>query len=175
MKIQINAKKMPINQSFTELAEKKINSKLSRFFHDDAEAFVMMSTRRDLVTLELTVRNNNIIFRAEQSAEDKADALSACIDRIIRQIRKNKTKVEKRLKENAFKDVPFADMVEDQSDYEVVRRKVIELSPMSVDEAILQMNLLGHSFFLFKDGETGNVNLVYRRDDGNFAVLEPLE
>ena len=114
-----------------------------------------------------------MIFRAEQRAADKNDALDACIDKIIRQIRKNKTKIEKRLRDNAFAGASYEDEVEEQTQFEVIKHKAFELRPMSLDEAILQMNMLGHSFFMFKNGNTGDVNVVYKRDDGNYAVLEP--
>lgn len=171
MKLQITAKKMTIPQSFTEYAEKKVSSKLDRFFGDGAEAKIVMSTLRDNITLELTARYDNMIFRAEQSAIDKNDALDACVDKIIRQIRKNKTKIEKRLRDNAFTDGIPAE--QEEKEFDVVRHKAFELRPMNVDEAILQMNMVGHTFFMFKNGETGDVNVVYKRDDGNYAVLEP--
>ncbi|MBQ8932498.1 MAG: HPF/RaiA family ribosome-associated protein, partial [Ruminiclostridium sp.] len=115
----------------------------------------------------------NLIFRAEHKASDKTDAFDAAIDRIIRQIRKNKTKVEKQL-HNTIKE-SFDDVVEEQVEFEVVKHKKFILKPMTVDEAILQMNMVGHSFFMFKNAENGEVNVVYKRDDGNYAVLEPSE
>ncbi|MGN0597933.1 MAG: HPF/RaiA family ribosome-associated protein, partial [Ruminiclostridium sp.] len=107
----------------------------------------------------------------EQSAADKNDALDACIDKIIRQIRKNKTKLAKSLRDNAFEEI--ADDVPEEKVFDVVKHKQFNLRPMSIDEAILQMNLVGHTFFMFKNAETGDVNVVYKRDDGNYAVLEP--
>ncbi len=171
MKLQITAKKMQVPQAFNEYAEKKL-TKLDRFFGDEADAKLTMSTFKDEITIELTVKYENMFFRAEQRAADKNDALDACIDKIIRQIRKNKTKVEKRLKSGAFNE-QYADEVEEQTGYEVVKHKKFVLRPMSVDEAILQMNMLDHNFFMFKNGDTGEVNVVYKRDDGNYAVLEP--
>ena len=172
MKMQIAAKKLTINQTFTDYAEKKISSKLDRFFGEGADAKIVLSAIRDNVIVELTVKYDNFIFRAEQSAADKNDALDACIDKIIRQIRKNKTKIEKRLRDTAFVDT-YPDEVEEQTQFDVIKHKQFELRPMSVDEAILQMNMLGHTFFMFKNGETGDTNVVYKRDDGNYAVLEP--
>lgn len=172
MKMQIAAKKLTINQTFTDYAEKKISSKLDRFFGEGADAKIVLSALRDNVIVELTVKYDNFIFRAEQSAADKNDALDACIDKIIRQIRKNKTKIEKRLRDTAFTEA-YSDEVEEQTQFEVIKHKQFELRPMSVDEAILQMNMLGHTFFMFKNGDTGDTNVVYKRDDGNYAVLEP--
>ncbi|MDO4155946.1 MAG: ribosome-associated translation inhibitor RaiA [Oscillospiraceae bacterium] len=172
MKMTITAKKMQIPQNFTEYAEKRLNSKLDKFFGEEADAKITMATHKNLIVIELTVDYNNMIYRAEQSAVDKEDALDAAIDKIIRQIRRNKTRVEKKLKESAFQDV-YEDIVT-ESDYEVIRHKKFVMHPMDVEEAILQMNLLGHTFFMFLNANTGETNVVYKRADGKYAVLEPV-
>lgn len=172
MKLTITAKKMQILQSFTNYAEDKLTSKLDRFFTGDADAKVTLTELRGNIVLELTVKYDNMIYRAEQSALDKNDALDACIDKIVRQICKNKTKLGQRIKENSCKGL-FTEPIPEQVDYEVIKHKVFTLRPMSTDEAILQMNMLGHSFFMFCNGATGATNVVYRRADGNYAVLEP--
>lgn len=172
MKTTITAKKMQVPQNFSEYAESKINAKLSKFFGDEAEAKIVMSELKDKIILELTVKYNSIIFRSERTAVNKNDALDEAIDKIIRQIRKNKTKVEKKLKDSAFKEA-FAEPVEEVSDYNVIREKKFKLRPMDVEEAILQMNMLDHTFFMFMNAQTGNINVVYKRADGNYAVLEP--
>lgn len=171
MKLSISAKKMQINQNFVDYAEGKLNQKLDRFFGEEAEAKITLSELKNLITLELTVKYDGLIFRAEQRAADKTDALDTCIDRIIRQIRKNKTRVEKQL-HNTFKD-SYDDVVDEQVEFDVIKHKQFKLRPMSIDEAILQMNMLGHTFFMFKNGHSGEINVVYKRDDGNYAVLEP--
>ncbi len=122
MKTTITAKKMQVPQNFSEYAESKINAKLSKFFGDEAEAKIVMSELKNKIILELTVKYNSIIFRSERTAVDKNDALDEAIDKIIRQIRKNKTKVEKKLKDSAFKEA-FAEPVEDMSDYNVIKEK----------------------------------------------------
>ena len=172
MKTIISAKKMNIPQAFDDYAKERLDSRLSKFFGDDADAKIVISETRGQIVVELTVRYNNIIYRSEKSAVDKNDALDAAIDKIIRQIRKNKTRVEKKLKENAFA-APYAEEVEEQYDFEVVKHKKFTMRPMDVDEAILQMNLLGHNFFMFSNAQTGSTNVVYKRTDGNYAVLEP--
>lgn len=170
MKVTITAKKLTINQSFTDYATQKLSAKLDRFFPEEAEAKITLEERRELIILELTVKYNGIIYRAEQSAKDKNDALDVTVDRVIRQIRKQKTKVEKSLRTGAFEGLsPEAE----EKEYEVIREKKFHLRPMSVDEAILQMNLLDHTFFMFKNADTGDVNVVYKRDEGNYAVLVP--
>ncbi len=170
MKVTIAAKKLSISQAFTDYAEQKLNAKLDRFFPEEAEAKITLAERREMIVLELTVKYNGIIYRAEQSAKDKNDALDVTIDRIIRQIRKQKTKVEKSLRSGAFADL---EPEPEEKEYEVIRYKTFAVKPMTVDEAILQMNLLDHAFFMFKNAETGIINVVYRREEGNYAVLVP--
>ena len=172
MKTTITAKKMQIPQNFTEYAEKRIDARLGKFFGEEADAKIVISELKTQIELELTVKYNSMIFRAERSAEDKYVALDDAIDKIIRQIRKNKTKVEKKLKDTAFKEA-FAYPVPDTVDYEVIKHKKFKMRPMNVDEAILQMNMLGHNFFMFTNASTGDVNVVYKRTEGNYAVLEP--
>ncbi len=163
---------MQIPQAFPEYAEKKLDSKLTKFFGDEADAKITVSEHKSQIILELTVKYNNMIYRAETKAADKTDALDSAVDKIIRQIRKNKTKIEKRLKDSAFKEA-YDDTIEEQSNYEVIKHKTFVMRPMDVEEAILQMNMLSHSFFMFSNAKTGETNVVYKRDDGNYAVLEP--
>lgn len=172
MKLTITAKKMQVPQNFTDYAEQKINAKLGKFFGDEADAKIVLSEHKNQIILELTVKYNSMIYRAERSAADKNDALDDAIDKIIRQIRKNKTKIEKRLKDTAFKEA-FAEAVPEQDDYEIIKHKKFKMRPMDIDEAILQMNMLGHTFFMFTNAATGEINVVYKRTEGNYAVLEP--
>ena len=171
LKVTVNAKKMQVSPTFSEHAQNRLDAKLNKFFDDEADARLMLIERKGDIKLELTVRYNQMIYRAEQSAVDKNDALDAAIDKIIRQIRKNKTRLEKRLKDNAFKQ-EFMDTVE-EADISIIRYKQFEMRPMTVEEAILQMNMLGHNFFMFKNAQTGSVNVVYQRADEGYAVLQP--
>lgn len=174
MKITITARKMQIPQSFNDYAENRLNSRLDKFFGEEADAKITMYEYKGSIVIELTVRYNNMLFRAECSAPDKNVALDAAVDKIIRQIRKNKTKIAKRLKDTAFKE-GYTDIVEEQVSFEVIKHKKFVMRPMTTDEAILQMNMLGHSFFMFTNAETGDVNVVYKREDDNYAVLEPVK
>lgn len=173
MKLNIMAKKIQIGPSFSEYAEKKLNQKLDKFFEDEAEAKITLNELRGQIVCELTVRAGSMIYRAEQSAVDKNDALDAAIEKIIRKIRRNKTKLGKRIKASAFTPEAFADTVEDQTEYNLIRKKSFRVQPMSVEEAILQMNMLGHSFFVFQNADNGAIEIVYRRMDDNYALLEP--
>ncbi len=165
---------MQIPQSFNDYAENRLNSRLDKFFGEEADAKITMYEYKGSIVIELTVRYNNMLFRAECSAPDKNVALDAAVDKIIRQIRKNKTKIAKRLKDTAFKE-GYTDIVEEQVSFEVIKHKKFVMRPMTTDEAILQMNMLGHSFFMFENAETGVVNVVYKREDDNYAVLEPVK
>ncbi|MCL1904225.1 MAG: ribosome-associated translation inhibitor RaiA [Oscillospiraceae bacterium] len=173
MNMTVTSKKVQVGQSFTDYANKKLSKKLDRFFGENAEAKLTVSSIRDEIVVELTVKHQSLIFRAEKQAAEKNEALDACVDKIIRQIRKNKTKVEKRLHDSAFDD-SYSELEPEYAEdsYSVDRTKRLVLTPMTVDEAILQMNLLGHNFYMFKNGDTGEVNLVYKRNGGGRAVIE---
>jgi len=172
MKVQITAKKMQLSPSFSDYAEERLSAKLDKFFGDEASAKLILTEQKNKIILELTVVYDGITFRAEQSAADKNDALDACIDKIIRQIRKNKTRLSKQLRDSSWTDKVEA-IPDEEVDYEIIKHKKFELRPMNVDEAILQMNLVGHTFFMFKNADTGDVNVVYKRADEKYAVLEP--
>ena len=108
----------------------------------------------------------------EADGPDLEDALDACVDSLIRQIRKNKTKLERRLREVSFDEVFNAPEAEEE-EFDIVRTKAVELRPQSAEEAILQMNMLGHTFYMFLNADSGAVNVVYRRKDGGYSILEP--
>lgn len=163
------ARKVTLSDSFKERAELKLK-KLDKFF-DDVKAQVTVSTQKEQASVELTVWANGMIFRAEAQNVDKLDALDEAIENLIRRIRKNKTKLQKKVKASAF-EVP-GDTVPEEVDYDVIRTKEVALRPMSLDEAILQMNMLGHSFFVFLNGDSGDVNVVYRRNVDGYGVIIP--
>ena len=171
MKITVNARKVFVNQKLTEHIEKKL-AKFDKFFPGDAEAAVKLSRVRDVERVEVTIQSGATLFRSEDESSTFMNALGCCLYAIERQIRKNKTKLAKQLRDTSFAD-KFEDTPDEQTDYEVIKYKKFALKPMTVDEAILQMNMLGHGFFMFKNGETGAINVVYKRADENYAVLEP--
>ena len=174
MKINITGRKCTPRDSFKEHAEKKL-SKVARFFADDAQAKVTATVEKSCQIVEVTVASRGMYFRAEESAQNMNEALDDCIDSIIRQIRRNKTRVEKRLRTGNF-DAIIAETeadVDEEEQYEVLRQKSVVLKPESVEEAILQMNLLGHMFYMFRNAETSEINVVYKRNDGGYGVLVP--
>ena len=174
MKINITGRKCTPRDSFKDHAEKKL-SKVARFFDDDAEAKVTATVEKSCQIVEVTVASRGMYFRAEESAPNMNEALDDCIDSIIRQIRRNKTRLEKRLRTGNFDSIiaEAEPAVEEEEQFEVVRTKAVVLKPESVEEAILQMNLLGHKFYMFRNAETAEINVVYKRNDGGYGVLVP--
>lgn len=163
------ARKMTLSDSFKEKAEQRLK-KLDRFF-DDPRAQVVVSAQKDTATVELTLWADGMIYRAEKQDRDKMDALDDAVDTLIRRIRKNKTRLQKKVKASAF-EVPGETYGEEET-FELLRTKEVALRPMSPDEAILQMNLLGHSFFVYENAETGEVNVVYRRSEDGYGLIVP--
>ena len=173
MKITITGRKCSPRDSFKDHAEKKL-AKIERFFGPDLEAKVTATVEKSSQTVEITVNNNGIVFRAQERAENMNEALDKCVDTLIRQIRKNKTRIEKKLRSGNFD--AFADEAEavtEEVEFELVRTKSISLKPQSVEEAILQMNLVGHQFYVFLNEENGEVNVVYRRNDEGYGLIVP--
>ncbi len=170
MKITIIGRKCTPRDSFKEHAEKKL-TKIDRFFGDSATAKVTATVEKTSQTVEITVMNDGMIFRAQAKAENMNEALDNCVDLLIRQIRKNKTKLEKRLRSGAFDD--YQGFTDEEPEFELVRTKTIPIKPQSVDEAILQMNLLGHQFYMFRNSANDTVAVVYKREDGGYGLIEP--
>ena len=172
MKITINARQMTVRESLKQLVSSKLE-KFDKFFYDEPEATVTFSRKRNKENLEVTIYASNTIFRSEVEDETFQNALDRSIDTIERQIRKNKTRLEKRLRDGALDEVyPFDDQIDDEPEFKI-RTKTFSYKPMSVEEAILQMNLLGHEFFVFTDAETENVCVVYKRKDGDYGLIAP--
>lgn len=172
MKITITGRKCSPRESFKERVEKKLE-KIERFFGEDAEAKVTVTVEKSAQIVEITVLKGGMIFRAEESAQNMNDAFDACVESLIRQIRKNKTRVEKKLRSGAFDDFVGTETIEEEVDFDIVRSKTVLLKPEDVEEAILQMNMLGHQFYLFLNAATEKINVVYMRKDGGYGVLEP--
>lgn len=172
MKITTIGRKCTIRDSFKEHAEKKLK-KIERFFGDSAEAKITATVEKNVQIVEVTVLNNGLVFRSQERADNMNDALDLCIDSLIRQIRKNKTRIEKKLRSGAFDDIIDDVPVDEEAEYDVVRTKRVELRPETVEEAILKMNLIGHRFYMFLNAESGNVSVVYVRNDGGYGLLEP--
>ena len=171
MKITIVGRKVNLKNHFKDLAEKKL-SKFDRIFDEDAEATVTVTVERNRQTVEITIKQRGMIYRAEDTALEMNEALDHVISALGRQIRRNKTKLE-RNKKMAAVDFTEDYYEEPDEEYHVVRTKKFFVRVMTVEEAILQMNLLEHEFFMFRDDTTGEINVVYRRKDGDYGLLVP--
>ena len=163
MNISIIGRQMNVDTDLKARVEKKL-AKFDKFFPDGADAFVTFSRIRENECLEITISYKGTLFRSDE-----------CVENIERQIRKNKTRIERRLKD-ATLNIPApsdgGEPIEEEGDF-TIRTKSFSLKPMSPEEAILQMNLLGHSFFVFTDSETEETCVVYRRRDGNYGMIVP--
>ena len=175
MKITYTARKVNLKDNFKELCEKKL-AKFQKIFSEDAEASVVVTLYKNRQTVEVTVKDNGMVFRAEDTQDEMNDALDKVVDILGRQMRKNKTRLARRLRDNTadFAVLLPEEDIEDEKEFDI-RTKTIPIKPVSVEEAILQMNMLDHTFFMFKNAKSGEINVVYKRDDGNYAVLEPSE
>ena len=132
-----------------------------------------MSVEKSRQKIEATIYHRNTIFRVEQVTSDMYVTMDKIIDDMERQIRKNKTRLEKRLRKDAFVDVGVYNVpIEEETEFNIIKTKTFTTKPMSNEEAILQMNLLGHTFFVYKNAETEKNNIVYKRNDGNYGIIE---
>ena len=180
MKFVFTDKKVNLPNSVHAYAEKKVG-KLDRFFKEDATAAITFSLEKErLNRVEITIRSSGTIFRVSESTSDMHASIDAAVTTLERQIRKNKTRLERRLRQGAFERAvdpgefaSFAPEEPEEGEYRIVRSKTFPIKPMTREEAILQMNLLGHSFFAFKDEESdGAFAVVYRRYDGDYGLIE---
>ncbi len=174
MKITIIGRKVNLRNNFKELAEKKL-AKFDRIFDEDAEAVVTVTVERNRQTVEITIRQRGIICRAEEASQDMNEALDHVVAALGRQMRRNKTRLEKAKKVNP--GMEFADAYYDEPEEElaVSRTKRFVVKVMTAEEAIMQMNMLNHEFFMFRDDQTGEINVVYHRKNGEYGLLVPEE
>ena len=174
MKFQFSEKKVKLPENVHAYAEKKV-MKLARFFEEDAEALVVFSVEKNRNNVELTVRGAGTVFRANEKTSDMFASIDAAVGTIEGQIRKNKTRLARRLRKDAFaRTMEATSFVEEQEDaQDIVRVKKFYFKPMTRDEAILQMNLLEHNFFAFRDEDNdGSFAVVYKRNDGGYGIID---
>ena len=175
MKVTIIGRQMNVWEEMKATINEKL-AKLDKYFGDDAEATVTLSSKRNLKSLEITITAYGTIFRSETDDDTFRNALDRSIYSIERQIRKNKTRLSKKLRSGAFDEGIFDTGEEYEEDKEFnIRTKAFYFKPMSVEEAIMQMNLLDHEFFVFRDAETEDVCVVYKRRDGDYGLIVPSE
>lgn len=172
MKITYTARKVTLRDNFKERVEKKL-AKFDKLFSDNASANVVVTLEKNRQTVEITIRDTNMVYRAESTMPEMNDALEKVIDMLMRQIRKNKTRLEKRIKSGKLEDLFVeSETVEPEDEYNIIRKKQVIVKPITVEEAILEMNMVNHNFFMFINADTNAVNVVYKRADGNYGLLE---
>lgn len=172
MKITTVGRQMSVPEDMKAYVAKKLE-KLDKYFYDEGDATVTFSRKHNKERLEVTITASNTLFRGEAEEETFRDALDRDIDAIERQIRKFKTKLGKRIRQQAFETVDHSfDGVEEVPEFKV-HKKSFYFKPMSVEEAILQMQLLDHGFYAFENSETGDTCVVYARNDGEYGLIVP--
>ena len=177
MKINIIGRQLNVYDDTKKMITEKL-AKLDKYFGEEGNAMVTLSHKRNLSTLEITITVSNTLFRSEVDAESFRDAMDRSINNIERQIRKNKSRLRKKLRQGIISDDTIAELslgdVEEPDDNDkIIRKKKFKYTPMSPEEAIMQMNLIGHSFFVFNDATSGKTCVVYTRKDGNYGLIEP--
>ena len=177
MKFQFSEKKVKLPKNVHAYAEKKV-MKVARFFEEDAEALIVFSTEKNRNNVELTVHGAGTWFRARESTSDMFASIDAAVGTIEGQIRKNKTRLARRLRQDAFtrtvEETSFT-QEEREDDLRIVRIKQFYFKPMTREEAVLQMNLLEHNFFAFRDIDNGeSFAVVYRRHDGDYGLIDDI-
>ena len=174
MKLNIRGDKLEITDAIRDYVEDKLG-RLDKYFKDsNINANVLLKVKGNRQIIEVTVPTDKYILRSEEEHNDLYAAIDLVVDKLEGQIRKNKTQLKKLNIDNKYKDFNFDyELDEDEENNDViVKHKEIEMKPMDSEEAILEMELLGHSFFVYKDVDTGNVNVLYKRKDGNYGLIE---
>lgn len=178
MKFVFTDKKVNLPNKVHAYAEKKVG-KLDRYFKADAEAAIVFSVEKDRNNVELTVRSGSTIIRVSESTSDMFATIDAAVSSVERQLRKNKARLEKRLRQDAFvrtvdaEEVSsFAPEEEEEEEFRIVRTKRFPIKHMTVEEAVLQMNLVDHTFFAFRNADEGGAfSVVYKRNDGGYGII----
>lgn len=175
MKFTFMEKKLQVSDDVKAYAERKIG-KLDRFFKNESDAYITFGTERGRYRAEVTLKNNGMFYRVSELTGDMYASIDSAVASIERQIRKNKTRLEKKLREGAFEreiqpEIALSDDEEEESDFQVIRTKRFSIKPMTTEEAILQMNLLEHEFFVFVNQEDEAFSVVYRRKQGGYGLI----
>jgi putative sigma-54 modulation protein len=181
MNFNIRGENIKVTNALKEYVEKKVK-KLERYFDTppNSDVHVNMKVFNDEQMIEVTIPMPHLMLRAEESHTDMYAAIDLVVEKLERQIRKHKTKVNRKFRQEGSVKYMFKDAVEvadevraEENDLEVVRTKRFNLKPMDIEEAILQMDMLGHNFFVFSDAESNTTSVVYRRRDGKYGLIEP--
>ena len=174
MKVNIRAEKIEVTNSIKNYIEEKI-SRVDKFFEkpEDVQAKILLKVKGTEQTIEVMIQTIGFTLRAEESHSDMYAAIDLVVDKLERQIRKNKNKIKSKLTRDKINDFVSFETEEDEEEYtKIVKRKNLVLKPMDEEEAILQMELLGHSFFVFKNLDTDKIAVLYKRKDGQYGLID---
>lgn len=177
MRTVITGRKVNLRDNFKDLAEKKL-SKFDKLFDGNAFATVTVTVEKNRQTVEVTIKHEGMVYRAESTTLDMNEALDNVMEALSRQFRKHKTKLAKRLRKDSLENylpevTPSIETESEEDKYNIVRTKNFPVKPLDVEEAILQMNMIGHQFYMFRNQTTGEINVVYRRKNGDYGLLTP--
>jgi ribosomal subunit interface protein len=176
MLVTVNGKNVEVTEALREYADKKV-SKVAKFFEKSPRgAQVTLSTERGKHIVDITIQVDGLLLRGEEKTGDMYASIDGAIEKIERQVHKYKTKINRRFRdENKVVITPgnTSPVQEEAGEPQIKRTKRFAMKPMSVEEAIMQMDLLAHDFYVFTNGETDQVNVVYKRKDGNYGLIEP--
>ena len=176
MKYNIRGDKLEVTDAIGNYVETKLDRLNKYFKEDNILANVLLKVRGNSQIIEVTIPTDKFILRSEEADKDLYAAIDLVTDKLERQIRKNKTRLNKQNFDNKYKEFNFdyekLEEEESSEDEVIVKRKKLEMKPMDEEEAILEMNLLGHDFFVYKDMHTDGVNVLYKRKDGNYGLIE---
>ena len=174
MKYKILCKQVELAESSKQKIIDKIK-RLDKFFGSDEECKICVTEQKEQMVVEITFVYKGYLIRSDARNRDLLTAVDMCLSNIDRQIRKNKTKLAKRLRDDDLQNYDInidSDVDEDVQEFKIIKKKRLETKPMMTEEAILQMNMLGHDFFIYTNPETNSVEIVYKRKDGYYAVIE---
>jgi putative sigma-54 modulation protein len=173
MLVVVNGKNVEVTEALREYAEKKVTKIVKFFEKSPIEAQVTLSTERENHIIDITIQVDGLLLRGEEKTNDMYASIDGAVDKIERQILKFKTRINRRLREANRIILPPPPSHQEAVEPQIKRTKRFAMKPMSIEEAVMQMDLLGHDFYVFSNSDTEEVNVVYRRKDGNYGLIEP--
>ncbi len=181
LEVQVNlrGKNMQVTPALQDYTEKRLG-KLDKYFDNEIEAQVTLSVVKESHIVEVTISIDGLLIRGEEATQDMYASIDLVVDKLERQMHKYKTRINRKLRQKGLKELNERFYQDLQKEYEeesplVVKTKRFVMKPMPVEEAILQMNLLGHDFFVFTNADTDEINVIYKRKDGNYGLIEPMD
>lgn len=172
MKFMITGKNIALTDALKKTVEKKLG-KLEKYFNPEVEIHATLSVQKTRQIIEVTIPFNGILLRGEESTTDMYSSIDNVVDKLEKQIMKHRTRLERRTHEGSLRLMNVPSEVVEEDEPQVVRTKRFAVKPMDTEEAVLQMDLLGHDFFVFRNADSNEVNVVYKRKDGNYGLIEP--